>query len=65
MKDLLLGCCCSSACWEVHHVLRVRAATQLVRRGELWIAALYVGSSVVLGIAAVWVGIRAIGLLPR
>ncbi|GAB2628765.1 fluoride efflux transporter CrcB [Novilysobacter erysipheiresistens] len=40
-------------------------ATQLVRRGDFWIAALYAGSSVVLGIAAVWVGIRAVGLLPR
>lgn len=40
-------------------------ATQLMRRGEFWIAALYAGSSVVLGIAAVWVGIRAVGLLPR
>lgn len=40
-------------------------ATQLVRRGEFWIAALYAGSSVVLGIAAVWVGIRLVGLLPR
>lgn len=40
-------------------------ATQLIRRGEFWIAALYAGSSVVLGIAAVWVGIRVIALLPR
>ena len=40
-------------------------ATQLVRRGEFWLAALYAGSSVVLGIAAVWVGIRLVGLLPR
>lgn len=40
-------------------------ATQLMRRGEFWIAALYAGSSVVLGIAAVWVGIRLVGLLPR
>ena len=40
-------------------------ATQLVRRGEFGIAALYAGSSVVLGIAAVWVGLRVIALLPR
>ena len=40
-------------------------ATQLMRRGEFAIAGLYAGSSVVLGIAAVWVGIRVIGLLPR
>ena len=40
-------------------------ATQLIRRGEFGIAALYAGSSVVLGIAAVWVGIRVIALLPR
>ena len=40
-------------------------STQLVRRGEFWIAALYAGSSVVLGIAAVWVGIKLIALLPR
>ncbi|MGQ4660720.1 fluoride efflux transporter CrcB [Lysobacter sp. F6437] len=40
-------------------------ATQLVRRGEFGVAALYAGSSVVLGIAAVWVGMRVIALLPR
>ena len=40
-------------------------ATQLIRRGEFGVAALYAGSSVVLGIAAVWVGIRVIALLPR
>jgi len=40
-------------------------ATQLIRRGEFWVAAVYAGSSVVLGIAAVWVGIRAVALLPR
>ncbi|MGH8073531.1 MAG: fluoride efflux transporter CrcB [Lysobacter sp.] len=40
-------------------------AAQLVRRGEFGIASLYAGSSVVLGIAAVWVGLRVIALLPR
>ena len=40
-------------------------ATQLIRRGEFGVAVLYAGSSVVLGIAAVWVGIRVIALLPR
>lgn len=40
-------------------------ATQLVRRGEFAVAALYAGSSMVLGIAAVWVGIRAVAMLPR
>ena len=40
-------------------------ATQLIRRGEFGVAALYAGSSMVLGIAAVWVGIRAVALLPR
>ena len=40
-------------------------ATQLVRRGEFWVAALYAGSSMLLGIAAVWVGMRAVMLLPR
>lgn len=40
-------------------------ATQLLRRGEFGVAALYAGSSVVLGIAAVWAGMRVVGLLPR
>lgn len=40
-------------------------ATQLVRRGEFAVAALYAGSSMVLGIAAVWVGIGAVAMLPR
>lgn len=34
-------------------------ATHLLRRGELWVAVLYAGASVVLGIAAVWMGIKA------
>ena len=40
-------------------------ATQLIRRGEFGVAALYAGSSMVLAIAAVWLGIRAVALLPR
>lgn len=39
-------------------------AVFLIRRGELWLAALYAGSSVVLGIAAVWLGIKLVSLLP-
>ena len=37
----------------------------LLRRGESLIAAAYVGASVVLGIALVWLGMKAIDLLPR
>ncbi len=37
----------------------------LVRRGELWVAALYAGASVVLGITAVWLGLKLISLFPR
>ncbi|NLO80648.1 MAG: fluoride efflux transporter CrcB [Xanthomonadaceae bacterium] len=37
----------------------------LMRRGETGMAALYVGGSVVLGIAAVWLGLRLIAWLPR
>jgi crcB protein len=37
----------------------------LLRRGESLIAAAYVGSSVMLGIAAVWLGIKTIYLLSR
>lgn len=40
-------------------------AVFLVRRGELWVAALYAGASVVLGIAAVWLGFRLISLFAR
>ena len=39
-------------------------AVFLIRRGEVWLAALYAGSSVVLGIAAVWLGIKLVSLLP-
>ena len=37
----------------------------LVRRGELWLAALYAGASVLLGITAVWLGLKLISLFPR
>lgn len=37
----------------------------LVRRGELAVAALYAGASVVVGIGAVWLGLRIVSLLPR
>ena len=40
-------------------------AMLLVRRGELLIAALYAGASVVLGITAVWLGLRLISVCPR
>jgi len=40
-------------------------AVFLVRRGELWVAALYAGASVVLGIGAVWLGFRLISLFAR
>jgi CrcB protein len=37
----------------------------LLRRGEPLIAATYIGASVLLGVAAIWLGIRVISLLPR
>ena len=37
----------------------------LIRRGDPGIAAVYAGASVVLGIAAVWLGFRLVSLLPR
>lgn len=40
-------------------------AVQLIRRGELATAALYAGASVVLGIAAVWLGLKLVALFPR
>ncbi|MGY1424133.1 fluoride efflux transporter CrcB [Lysobacter sp. A289] len=40
-------------------------AVFLVRRGEFWVAALYAGASVVLGITAVWLGLKLISMLPR
>lgn len=40
-------------------------AVHLIRRGELWIATLYAGGSVVAGIAAVWLGMKLMALLSR
>ena len=37
----------------------------LLRRGEAWLAVTYAGASVLLGIAAVWLGIRLIAAWPR
>lgn len=40
-------------------------AMYLIRRGDLGTAGLYAGGSVVLGIAAVWLGLRLVAMLPR
>ena len=37
----------------------------LLRRGELLVAAFYAGASVVLGITAVWLGLKLISVFPR
>jgi fluoride exporter len=37
----------------------------LLRRGETWTAAGYAGASVLLGLAACWVGIRLVSAWPR
>jgi len=37
----------------------------LLRRGEPWVAGIYVGASLLLGIAAVWLGIRIVSFWPR
>lgn len=37
----------------------------LLRRGEPWVAAAYAGASLVLGIAAVWIGMRLVAFWPR
>jgi len=37
----------------------------LLRRGEPWIAASYAAASVVACVAAVWIGLRLVELLPR
>ena len=37
----------------------------LLRRGETWVAAMYVVASVLLGLVAVWVGIKGVYLLPH
>lgn len=40
-------------------------AMHLIRRGDLATAALYAGGSVVFGLAAVWLGLRLVSMLPR
>ena len=35
----------------------------LLRRGEPWVAAIYVGASVLLGVIAVWLGIKIVYVL--
>lgn len=40
-------------------------AMYLMRRGDLGIAAMYAGGSVVFGITAVWVGLRLVAMVPR
>lgn len=37
----------------------------LLRRGEPWVAAAYVAGSVLLGLAAVWIGLRGMDLVAR
>jgi len=37
----------------------------LLRRGEPWVAATYAGASLLLGIAAVWIGMRIVAFWPR
>ncbi len=39
--------------------------TFLLRRGEPWVAAMYIGASLLAGITAVWLGIKVVSLLPR
>ena len=40
-------------------------AVTLLRRGEWLIATVYAGASVVLGITAVWLGIKLVSMFPR
>ena len=40
-------------------------AVFLIRRGDLGVAALYAGGTVVLGITAVWLGLKCVSLLAR
>ena len=40
-------------------------ALLLLRRSEFLVAALYAGASVVLGITAVWLGLKLISVFPR
>lgn len=37
----------------------------LLRRGEFLVAATYAGGSVIAGVIALWIGLKAVGLLPR
>ena len=37
----------------------------LIRRGDLSTAAMYAGGSVLLGIAAVWFGLKLVSMVPR
>lgn len=37
----------------------------LLRRGEFLVAATYAGGSVIAGVVALWIGLKAVGLLPR
>ena len=37
----------------------------LLRRGEPWVALAYALASVLLCVAAVWIGMKAVGVLPR
>ena len=38
---------------------------QLIRRGDLGTTALYAGGSMVLGITAVWLGLKLVSMLPQ
>lgn len=40
-------------------------AMYLIRRGDLGIAALYAGGSLLFGITAVWLGLRLVAMFPR
>jgi fluoride exporter len=37
----------------------------LLRRGEIWVAAAYAVASILVCVAALWVGLKAVELLPR
>jgi CrcB protein len=37
----------------------------LMRRGEVFIAATYIAGSVIIGIGSLWLGLRAVHMLPR
>lgn len=40
-------------------------AVALLRRGDVGVAALYAGGSVLLGLSAVWAGLKLVAMLPR